>query len=165
TFRTGWNESGLFFSVIVFGKKQRPWCKAVHPDDSDGLQLFLDTRNVKDIHRSNRFCHRILIMPSGSGQNQSEPTAVWLPMQRAKEHPNPIDLKQIQVKSVLTLDGYRLDIFLPGSILTGFDPAEHPALGFHYSLSDRECGSFYFAADPPLPAEHDPSLWTTLSLV
>jgi hypothetical protein len=164
-FRAAWNISGLFFSVLVSGKKQRPWCQAAYPDSSDGLQLFIDTRDIKDIHRASRFCHRLLIMPLGNGHSQNEPTAIWLPIQRAKEHPNPVDLKQIQVRSTALPGGYRLDIFLPGSILTGYDPSEHPAIGFHYSLTDKECGNVYYAADPPLPADHDPSLWTTLSLV
>jgi hypothetical protein len=164
-FRVGWNETGLYFSLIVSEKKQPPRCHSTQPDESDGIQICLDTRDIKDIHRASRFCHRLLFMPSGSGRDHSQPTAVWLPIHRAKEHPNPIDLSQIKMQSKLAADGYRLDVFLPGKILTGFDPAEHPHLGFHFVVKDREYGNSYFLVAPPLPHDQDPSLWGTLAMV
>jgi len=164
-FRIAWNETGLLFSLIVSEKKQSLWCRSTQPDESDGIQICLDTRDIKDIHRASRFCHRLLFLPIGSGRDQSQPTAVWLPIHRAKEHPNSIDLSQIKMKSAFSASGYRLDVFLPGKILTGFDPAEYPSLGFHFMVSDREYGSSYFLVAPPLPHDQDPSLWGTLVMM
>ena len=163
-FRVGWNETGLLFSLIVTGKRQSLWCRTSQPDESDGIQICLDTRDIKDIHRASRFCHRLLFVPTGSGRGQSQPSAVWLPIHRAKEHPHPIDLAQIKMQSKISPEGYRLDVFLPGKILTGFDPAEYPNLGFHFAVMDREYGNSYFLAAPPLPHEQDPSLWGTLAM-
>jgi hypothetical protein len=164
-FRIGWNETGLIFSLIVTGKKQSLWCRSTQPDESDGIQICLDTRDIKDIHRATRFCHRLLFMPVGSGCDQSQPSAVWLPIHRAKEHPNAIDLLQIRMQSIIAVDGYRLNVFLPGKILTGFEPAEYSNLGFHFTLTDRECGNSYFLVAPPLPHDQDPSLWGTLDMI
>ena len=164
-FRIGWNDAGLLFSLIVSGKSQSLWCRSTQPDESDGIQICLDTRNIKDIHRASRFCHRLLFMPIGSGRDQSQPLAVWLPIHRAKEHPKSIDLSQIKMNSEVSATGYRLDVFLPGKILTGFEPMEHPNLGFHFSISDQEYGDSYFLAAPPLPHDQDPSLWGTLAMV
>ena len=164
-FRIGWNETGLLFSLIVSNKRQSLWCRNTQPDESDGIQICLDTRDIKDIHRASRFCHRLFFMPIGSGQDQAHPTAVWLPIHRAKEHPNSIDLSQIKMSSKVSLAGYRLDVFLPGKILTGFDPVEYPNLGFHFAILDREHGNSYFLASPPLPHDQDPSLWGTLSMI
>ena len=164
-FRIGWNETGLLFLLIVSGKSQSLWCRATAPDESDGIQICLDTRDIKDIHRASRFCHRLLFMPTGSGRDQSQPLAVWLPIHRAREHPNSIDLSQIKMKSDISATGYRLDVSLPGKILTGFDPSEHPNLGFHFSVSDREFGKSYLLVAPPLPHDQDPSLWGTLAMV
>ena len=163
-FRIGWNESGLLFSLFVTEKKQSLWCRTTQPDESDGIQICLDTRDIKDIHRASRFCHRLLFMPIGSGRDQSQPSAIWLPIHRAKEHPNPIDLAQIKMQSTVSTEGYQLNVFLPGRILTGFEPAEYSNLGFHFSVSDREHGNSYFLAAPPLPHDQDPSLWGTLSM-
>ena len=164
-FRIGWNETSLLFSLLVSGKSQSLWCRSTQPDESDGIQICLDTRDVKDIHRASRFCHRLLFMPIGSGRGQLQPLAVWLPIHRAREHPKSIDLSQIKMKSNVSATGYRLDVLLPGKVLTGFEPSEHPNLGFHFSVLDREHGNAYFLISPPLPHDQDPSLWTTLSLV
>ncbi|MDR0327501.1 MAG: hypothetical protein LBI05_04310 [Planctomycetaceae bacterium] len=164
-FRIGWNESGLLFSLIVSQKRQSLWCRSTQPDESDGIQICIDTRDIKDIHRASRFCHRLLFMPVGHGRDQSQPSAVWLPIHRAKEHPHPIDLSQIKMQNKVSATGYRLDVALPGKILTGFEPLEYPNLGFHFAVTDREHGNRYFLAAPPLPHDQDPSLWGTLSMI
>lgn len=162
--RMAWNPGGLALSLVVTGKKQRPWCRPVHPEESDGLHICLDTRDVKDVHRATRFCHRLVFLPTGSGGSQVNPQVFWLPIHRAKGHPNPIDTGQIKIRSSLTTDGYRLDTMIPGDVLTGFEPQEYPNLGFHFVLVDREQGNRYFLVEPPFPHDQDPSLWGTLEL-
>jgi len=161
-FRIGWNETGLLFSLTVSEKKQSIWCRTSQPDESDGIQICVDTRDIKDIHRASRFCHRLLFMPVG--KEQPQPIVVWLPIHRAKEHPNPIDLAQIKMQSHVSATGYGLHVFLPGKVLTGFEPTEYPNLGFHFVVMDREYGNSYFLVAPPLPHDQDPSLWGTLTL-
>ena len=164
-FRIGWNETGILFSLTVSEKKQSLWCKTFHPDESDGIQICLDTRDIKDIHRASRFCHRLFFMPIGGGRDQTHPASFWLPIHRAKEHPNSIDLSQVKMQSQVSADGYQLDVFLPGKILTGFEPIEYPNLGFHFVVIDREHGNSFFLIAPPLPHDQDPSLWGTLAMV
>ena len=36
--------------------------------------------------------------------------------------------------------GYRIEAFLPAAVLNGFDPEEHPRLGFYYAVRDAERG-------------------------
>lgn len=163
--KIGWNESGLAFSLHVFGKRQNLWCRSMHPEESDGFQLCLDTRDVKDVHRATRFCHRLVFLPQRSGSGKPEPCVVWLPIHRAKGHPNPIDLKKIELFSQIDTDGYRLDFSIPGETLTGFEPQDHPAIGFHFALIDRELGNRFFLLPTPFPHDQDPSLWGTLELV
>jgi hypothetical protein len=61
--------------------------------------------------------------------------------------------------------GYRLDALVPAEALTGFDPGEHPRLGFQYAVRDRELGTQTFSAGGGFPYQEDPSLWATLELV
>ena len=49
--------------------------------------------------------------------------------------------------------------------LTGFDPEEHPRLGFTYAVIDRELGEQTFGVGRPMPYQEDPGLWATLELV
>ena len=47
----------------------------------------------------------------------------------------------------------------------GFDPQDHPRLGFNYAVTDRELGQQTLTVGSPMPYQEDPSLWATLELV
>ncbi len=167
-FRVGWNEKGLAIALIVSGKSSPPWSRQSQPEESDGLHLCIDTRDVRNVHRATRFCHRLILLPGGtggSGGNTEKPSAVWVPIHRAKNHPNPVAVGRIQVRATFFEGGYRLDAMIPSDVLTGFEPDEHSRLGFHYVLIDREIGPRYLSVGPPFPHDQDPSLWPTLELV
>lgn len=164
-FRMAWSEEGLALAAHVMGKQQPPWCRTSRPEDSDGVQIWIDTRDVHNVHRAGRFCHRFLFMPVGGGSRLDQPVAQWMPINRAKEHPKAIKPGQIQLRSVKRPGGYLLEAFLPAETLTGFDPHEYPRLGFTYAILDRELGEQTFSVGSPMPYEEDPSLWATLELV
>ena len=162
--RLAWSEDGLALSAWVEGKQQSLWCRANRPEDSDGLQVWIDTRDVRNVHRAGRFCHRFVLLPAG-GKGLAEPVVEWLPIGRAREHPQAIPRWALAVRSAVHEGGYRLDAFFAAAALTGFDPAEHPRLGFTYALADRELPLTTFTVGPPFPYQEDPSLWATLELV
>ena len=163
--RIGWNEKGLSLSIAVLGKKRVPWCRLTHPEESDGVQICLDTRDVRNVHRATRFCHRFAFLPFGQGNGGKEPVVFWFPIHRAKGHPNPISPESIPIRSTVLEDGYRIDLTLPGSVLTGYEPLEHSRLGFHYYVVDQELGNCGFLADLPFPHDNDPSLWGVMECV
>jgi hypothetical protein len=162
--RAAWSDEGLAFSLAVKGKSQPPWCRDTRIDESDGLQVWIDTRNTQTIHRAGRFCHRFAFLPQGAGRRLDEPVAALLAINRAKESPREIDQRQLRAVSQRTTDGYTLQAFIPTAALTGFAPADHPALGFCYAVIDRELGWQTFALGPEFPFDEDPSLWGTLEL-
>lgn len=163
--RLGWNETGLAVNLLVNGKEQPPWCRDSRIEDSDGLQLWIDTRNTQNIHRAGRFCHRFAFLPVGAGRNLNEPTAALLAINRAKESPREIEPGALRVRSERLQDGYRLEAWIPVTALTGFNPVEQPAIGFTYAVVDRELGWQTFSVGRELPFVEDPSLWGTLDLV
>jgi hypothetical protein len=163
--RLGWSEAGIALNVIVKGKQQPPWCRDSRIDDSDGLQLWIDTRNTQNIHRAGRFCHRFAFLPVGSGRKLDEPVAVLLAINRAKESPREIGPGELKVRCQRLADGYILEGFIPATALTGYSPAEQPALGFSYAVTDRELGWQGLTVGPELPVAEDPSLWGTLDLI
>jgi len=162
--RAAWNQSGLAFSVRVQGKGQAPWCRATKLEDSDGFQVWIDTRDVHNVHRASRFCHRLLFLPCGAGPRLDEPMAQSLSINRAKELPRPIQPEQLKVHSKKLTDGYLLEAYVSAEALTGFDPQEHPRLGFTYAVIDRELGEQTLTVGSPMPYQEDPSLWATLEL-
>lgn len=163
--RVAWSEAGLAVRLIVSGKRQPVWCRAARVEDSDSLRLWIDTRDVHDVHRATRFCHGFLVLPSGAGPRGDQPLAQWFPIHRARENPRPVRSDRLPVRAALRKGGYVLDAMIPAESLTGFDPVEHPRLGFNYAVIDRELGEQTLSIGSPMPLGEDPSLWATLDLV
>ena len=163
-FRAAWSENGLAFTVRVQGKKQTPWCRLTRLEDSDRLEVWIDTRDTHNIHRAGRFCHRFVFLPFGLGPRADQPIARMLDIPRAKENPKPIAPESLAVRSEKRSDGYLLEAHVPAEALTGFDTEEHSRLGFSYAIVDRELGWQTFSVGPEFPILEDPSLWGTLEL-
>ena len=161
--RMGWNESGMAVSLRLEGKTQLPWCRASRVEDSDGLSLCLDTRDVHDVHRAGRFCHRFVLLPGG-GRASDRPMARLIDIHRARDNPNSVRDELLKVRSEKLANGYLLRGMIPTEAITGFDPDEHPRLGFNYVVIDSELGWQTFAAGSDFPTLEDPSLWGTLEL-
>jgi hypothetical protein len=163
--RAAWNEEGLDFTLRVAGKAQPPWCRSTRIEDSDGLHVWLDTRDTHGVHRASRFCHRFIFLPLGAGRASQDPVCAMLPIHRARELPKPVDPKTLGVHGQQVHGGYLLQARIPATALTGFEPGEHPRLGFFYAVVDRELGWQTFSLGPEFPIQEDPSLWGTLELV
>ncbi len=162
--RLGWAPEGLAFWLEVTGKRRQAWCRTTRLADSDGLHLWIDTRDTHTVHRATRFCHRFAFLPFGGTPSGQEPVAQWCPIDRAREHPKPISRNALQVQSQSLSDGYRLTGFLPATALTGYDPDDQPRLGFFYTVVDAEQGLQAFSLGPEFPIADDPSVWGTLEL-
>jgi hypothetical protein len=183
--RAAWSETGLALTVHVCGKQQPPWCRESRSEDSDCLQVWIDTRDVHNVHRAGRFCHRFVFLPGGESVTKGTDTdnvrhadrtakrvptpfrqtsAQALPINRAREQPNPIRPGLLRAYCQRHGNDYILEALIPAEALTGFDPAEHPRLGFTYAVIDRELGQQTFGVGGPMPYQEDPSLWATLEL-
>jgi hypothetical protein len=162
--RLGWNEQGLGIAVEVRGKQRSPHIVRDVPDRSDGLHVWIDTRNTQNIHRAGRFCHYFFIFPTGYGPDVKQPHVFQRTIERAREAPrcNPDDIRRhVEV----TKSGYLLETWFPAATLHGYDPEAQPRLGFYYSLHDDELGDQYLSAGHEFPFPFDPSLWATVELV
>ena len=63
--RIGWSESGLLIQVAVTDKTKSLWCRETAILESDGLQVWIDTRDTHNIHRASKFCHWFVMLPTG----------------------------------------------------------------------------------------------------
>lgn len=163
--RLAWHPQGLALDLYVSGKQQRPWCRANRLEDSDGLQVWIDTRGTTNIHRASRFCHRFILLPGGQGVRGDEPVADQLLINRARENAKPVRPGVLDARSWIERDSYSLQAVLPAKALTGWDPREHRQIGFNYLVADRELGAQTLSVGGPLPYQEDPSLWAALDLV
>jgi hypothetical protein len=163
--RMAWSPEGLLFCVQVEGRKQPVWCRDSRLVDSDGLQVWIDTRATHNIHRASRYCHRYVFLPAGGGRDHADPVADQMLINRARENARPIRPRELQVAGRVTKSGYRLAGFVPAVALGGYDPQQHRQLGFTYAVYDRELGMQTFATGPAFPFDEDPSCWATVDLV
>ena len=163
--RLAWNEQGLGISVEVEGKRRPPHCDVISPEASDGLRVFIDTRDTQNIHRASRYCHQFGLFPCDSLTGASDPWAVQIPILRAREEAPKANLAEIRLGSIVSKTGYCLEAWLPASVLHGYDPEAQPRLGFYFAHRDGELGDQFLSVGADFPFAIDPSLWSTLELV
>lgn len=162
--RAAWNEGGIGFSAVIRGRSQ-PWnCAPDAPAESDGLRLWIDTRNTQSIHRAGRFCHHFCVLPVGGGPQRDRPVAVPVRIAHAREDARLADPASIPVRHTHGADEDLLEVWLPAKALTGFDPAAQPRLGFYYHLRAAGWGDQFLSVNEDFPFAHDPSMWSTLEL-
>lgn len=159
-----WNEDGLNIACRVTDKRKPPKCDAERFWKSDNLRLCIDTRGTRDIRRATRFCQQFFLMPTGSLADRDAPVAASAKIHRAREDAPPIPVGRIAIASRVQKGGYQLEAHIPADALSGFDPREHPRIGFYYILEDREHGQQYLTIGDDLNWHIDPSTWATAVL-
>jgi hypothetical protein len=163
--RLGWNELGLGVQVVVKGKEQLPQGDAARPRQSDGLTLWLDTRDARTSHRASRYCHQFHFLPTGGGPDHDEPVFAQTKIHRALQDAPFCSANDISFRAGTVSTGYRLEAFLPAAVLTGFDLEQNRRLGFYYAVRDAELGEQVLSVGADFPYWEDPSLWSVLELI
>ncbi len=159
-----WNESGLYVGICVENKTRRPNCDPKAYWKSDVLRLCIDTRDARNIKRASRYCQAFYALPLGGGRGGSEPIAASHKIQRAREDAPPVPPGALPIASCVSSEGYTLELHLPADQLNGFDPAEHPRIGFYYMIEDSELGQQALTVGDELYWYVDPSTWATVVL-
>lgn len=157
----GWNDDGLYFALEVSGKKSYK----VDPKNywqADCLELWIDTRDMKDLHRANRFCHHFFFLPGGRGRDGKSPIGRQTTIEKAREQAPPCPEDSIRVALKRLKSSYRMEIALPATGLNGFQPREFEHLGFNYTL--RDCERVQSWSVGRVAAVTDPSTWGSVQL-
>ena len=162
--RLAWNEMGLGMQVEVKGKDNPPRGDAARPRVSDGITLWIDTRDARTSHRASRYCHQFHLLATGGGEDKEEPVFVQSKIHRALADAPMCDPNAVPFRSDRILGGYRIEAFFPAAVLHGFDPEQNPRLGIFYAVRDADLGEQLLGAGPDFPFPEDPSLWSVLEL-
>jgi len=163
--RAGWNPGGLAFQVTCRGKTGAFVHDEDLPEASDGVQLWIDTRDTRDIHRASRYCHRYSAVLVPTGRSFLAVKLRQKKLHRAVADPVGIKPDKVQTRVERTRDGWRLELFFPPETLSGFDPEVNRRLGFYAVVTDPARGDQPLGPGRDFPAVEDPSLWNTLELV
>ena len=164
--RVAWNAGGLAIAVEATWRPgaRRP---RTGPRSMDGLQVWVDTRDTRDINRASRFCHRFVgpsrgltLSRGGRGRGAAKPIA------RATADAPICRRELLQARAERLRSGWRIELFLPAEAMHGFDPEVNRRLGFAYQVtdSDPERQDQFLGVGREFPVGENPSLWSTLEL-
>ncbi len=164
--RVAWNPGGLAVQVEIVGKKGSIRYDSFLAEASDGVLLWIDTRDTRDVHRATRFCHRFsaVLKPEKGGKSVNV-VVEQKPIHRALADAPLAKPAAIRARAEKTKDGWRIELFFAASALNGFDPDTNRRLGFAYQVTDPQRGSQYLTVGRDFPIAEDPSLWSTLELI
>jgi hypothetical protein len=159
-----WNESGLYIACLVEEKLRRLRCDPKHFASGDNLRLCLDMRDTRTLKRASRFCQQFYFLPTGGGPSGKEPVAGSSRIRSAREDAPVVASDRIPIASSVSRHAYILEAHLPAEVLSGFDPEEHPRIGFYYILEDDDHGQQCLTVGDDLNWFLDPSTWATAVL-
>ncbi len=156
----GWHEEGIFARIDV----NKPFEEAIYPkyEQGDAIELFFDTRDLKEAGFPTRFCHHFLILP----QEIQGVRSLELTRFRSEDSHPLCDPGAIQVHTENHLRSFTVDIHLPAEILHGYDPRSFDRLGFTYCIHRPKKESQHFAVSSSyVSVPQHPSLWATCKLI
>lgn len=162
--RLAWNDAGLGLQVEVRGKEQPPAGDAIRPRQSDGVTLWLDTRDARTSHRAGRFCHQFHFLATGGGPEKDTPAFAQSKIHRALEDAALAPSGSVPFQCQTRAGGYGIQAFIPAAVLHGWDPEQNPRLGLFYAVHDRELGLQTLGVGADFPYGEDPTLWSVLEL-
>lgn len=163
-----WSDAGLWFALEVGGKGRAGKSSyKVDPRNfwqADCFEVWIDTRDVKDSHRANRYCHHFFFLPGGSGSDGKQPIGRQTSIDKAREQAPPCPEDAIQVGLRRLKRSCQMEIHVPAEGLNGYRPREFDRIGFNYVLHDHEHGAQSWSVDRSPPFVSDPSRWGTAVL-
>ena len=159
-----WNETGLLLACKVQGRKSPLQCDPKQFWKGDNLRLMTDMRDTRDIRRASRYCRQFYFLPAGGGKKGRDPIAGVARVNRATEHAPTVPNNLIQIAGRQQADNYTMEAHIPAETLAGFDPSEHPRIGFYTMLEDRDLGQQYLTVGDDLNWHIDPSTWASARL-
>ncbi|NOX58982.1 MAG: hypothetical protein GXP29_09020 [Planctomycetes bacterium] len=159
-----WNDDGIAVACRVRCRDKKLTCDPAKFWKGDNLRICTDMRDTRDIHRATRYCQQFYILAAGLGKGRLNPVAGSTAIHRAKINAPVVAAGRIPVASQVTKTGYTIEAILPANVLSGFDPEEHPRIGFYYMLEDLALGQQYLTVGDDLYWHIDPSTWATAVL-
>lgn len=155
----GWSEEGVCVSVLV----KTPFQQSFFPDvqKGDGLELFIDTRDVKNAGFNHRFCHHFAFAPKENG----EVKAAEITQFRTEDSHKLCPEKELSASASFQEKSYTMNVWIPKQCLYGFDP-DFARLGFTYRMNRFKSSPQHFCVHSnDLAVEYHSSLWSSVRCV
>lgn len=141
-----WNEEGILAEVL-FHKEFA---------EGDSVELFIDTRDLKNAGFPHRFCHHFFLTSEGGSE---------ITQFRTEDRHPLCDPKGIDVKTDFGKSNFRMHIFISSQCLHGYDTKLFNRIGFTYRLNRPRWESQHFAVSSRFyKIEQHPGLWATMTM-
>lgn len=155
----GWHEKALFFEIDV----KKPFEECFFPEfrKGDSVELFIDTRAMKNAGFLTRFCHHFVFLPKPIDDVVAQEITSF----RTDDRHELCNGEKLQCKATFKSRSYFLEISLPLECLHGYDPSSFDRLGFTYRINRPSKDPQHFAVSSEyLAIENQPSLWSTMHM-
>ena len=162
--RAAWNPRGLAVSISVNGRAGRQSVGTRSTVLEDRVELGIDTRDTRDIHRASRFCHWFTCQLNPGREGPVSVAVNQKPIARALADAPHARRDTIQTYGERSRTSWLVEVFFSSEALNGFDPETNRRLGLIVLVSDSERGEQSFGPGREFPVETDPSLWPVLQL-
>lgn len=145
-----WSEQALYCDVFYH--------KPLEP--TDRVEIFFDTRDLKTVSFTHRFCHHFLILPQPTvDETYAKEVTVF-----RTEDTHPLCLPEdIKVEVHDHRKSYVIRITVPAYCLHGYDPKQFFRIAMNYRLSTKEVAPQHFSSSHPLIEQH-PRYWASCHL-
>lgn len=143
-----WDFSGLFFHFDIDEPLET---------EEDFIEIFIDTRDLKNKSFPTKFCHHFLCIPL---KEIREVTKF-----RSEDAHVLCDSKDLVMEVEKSSLGYTLDIQIPAHALYGFDPEKFTRFGFSYIIHRSKKRPQHFAlSSEEYTIEQNPSFWCSVTM-
>ncbi len=157
-FFLGWNEQALLLKFEIPFACQK--CFSAHFRRGDSVEFLICTRPVQTSYLGKYHHHFVFFPEQVEGFLAKEVTCFRFGDMHELANP-----KDIFVEAAVKPKNYTLEIFLPSSVLFGYDPLNFSELFFTYIVNRYHERSFCYSASlDEYKVEKHPFLWSRLFL-
>lgn len=155
-----WNEGGIGGRVEF----DKPFENSSFPHyhEGDSVEIFIDTRDMKQAGWATRFCHHFVFL----GQKVNEVQAQEVTRFRSEDVHPLCDSSLLIVAANYGRNTFSMDFFIPQESLFGFDPTTFPRIGFTYKINRHKGLAQHFSVSSNyFDIMQHPALWSSVRLV
>ena len=154
-----YEEKGIHIAIEI----DQPFEQVFFPkvEDGDGVEIFIDTKDIKTTGSLHRFCHHFVFLP----KPVANITACEVTRLRMEDSHPLADSAFLHVKPIFLKNSYQLYLFIDTQALFGFDPSETTSIGFSYKIHRSKGASQEFNhSSQEFLIEKYPYLWASMQL-
>lgn len=154
-----YDAAGFYIAVFI----DKPFEDIAFPnvEEGDSVELFFDTRDLKEAGSIHKFCHHFIFLPKEIGGM----VACEMSKFRAEDAHPLCDQKLLEVETTFGKKSYEMRIFIDREALHGFDEVNFHKVGFTYRINRKGGASQHFnSSSKEYSIEKYPSLWASLKL-